>query len=69
MSLGAGSIQAILCLESALGDMIGYAQYQEESLRLFLKQDERPMDTNFSITAFAKADHLDTSWEWNCGNR
>jgi hypothetical protein len=62
-SLGAGSIQVIPSPKSALGDVIGYAQNQEESLRLFLEQDERPMNTNLSITAFAKADHLDTSCE------
>ena len=58
-----GSIQVILSLKYALGDVIGYAQNQEESLRLFLEQDERPMNSNLFITAFAKADQLDTSCE------
>ena len=43
-----------------LGYVIGYAQNQEESLSLFLEQDEGPMNTNICITAFTKADHLDT---------
>jgi hypothetical protein len=61
--LGAGSTQVILSLKSELGDVIGYLQNQEESLHLFLEQDERPMNTNLSITAFTKTDHLDTSCE------